>query len=127
MGKFKPRANKKKSKRTVYFGLVVFKDPKSVENILSDSTFLQAKINKLARKTVGYVQNPFESKIVESDDESEVSETELANRAHKEMMEEGGFTQVKEDDFGAIKRVKGREKTGTVMKGISLDDLREKA
>jgi hypothetical protein len=43
------------------------------------------------------------------------------------MMEDGGFTQVKEDDFGAIKRVKGREKTGTVMKGISLDELREKA
>jgi 2',3'-cyclic-nucleotide 2'-phosphodiesterase (5'-nucleotidase family) len=92
MGKFKPRANKKKSKRTVYFGLVVFKDAKSVDNILSDSKYLQAKINKLARKTVGYVQNPFESKIVESDDDSEISETELANRAHKEMMEEGGFT-----------------------------------
>jgi len=29
---------------------------------------------------------------VESDDESEISETELAARAHKEMMEEGGFT-----------------------------------
>lgn len=63
---------------------------------------------------------------MESDDESEISETELAARAHKEMMEEGGFTQIKEDDFGAIKRVKGREKNGTIMKGITLEDLREK-
>lgn len=40
MGKFKPRASKKKSKRTVYFGLVVYKDARSVEAILADSKFL---------------------------------------------------------------------------------------
>ena len=40
MGKFKPRASKKKSKRTVYFGLVVYKDARSVEAILGDSKFL---------------------------------------------------------------------------------------
>jgi hypothetical protein len=92
MGKFRPKASKKKNKRVVHFGLVVFKDARSVDSILADSKFLQSKVNKLARKTVGYAQNPFENKIDESDSDSEISETELARRAHIEMMEEGGFT-----------------------------------
>ena len=40
IGKFKPRASKKKGKRTLYFAIVVYKEAESLDRIMSDGTFL---------------------------------------------------------------------------------------
>ena len=40
-------------------------------------------------------------------------------------MEEGGFTKVEEESF--TKRNRGRDKIGTVFKGITLEDLRKES
>ena len=81
-------------------------------------------MNKQARKTVGFSQNPFLGAEEEDDSESEVSETEILAKEHRTMMEDGGFTKVEEETF--TKRNRGRDRIGTVFKGISLEELRAK-
>jgi len=90
MGKFKPRASKKKNKRTVNFALVVFKDPTALEKLLADSKFLQHKVNKAAAKTIGFGLNPFLKHTDFRDpneSESELSEGEVAKIENKQKME----------------------------------------
>ena len=57
----------------MYFALVVFKKAESVA-LLNDSKFLQTKVNKIARRSIGYMSNPFlagEKNLMGDDDESE--------------------------------------------------------
>lgn len=58
IGMFKPKS-KKKQRRTLYFAIVVFKSEESVDKLINDSKFLQGKVNRLARKQVGFMTNPF--------------------------------------------------------------------
>ena len=101
MAKFRPRASRRKNKRTIHFALVVFKEAESCARVLEDSKFLQSKVNKSARQTIGFTKNPFLDKELEAEEhsDSEISETELAARENKEKMEEGGFTLVEADAF----------------------------
>jgi len=59
IGTFKPKASRKKQKRTLHFALVVFKKPESVDALLKDSKMLQKKVNKIANKAIGFMHNPF--------------------------------------------------------------------
>ena len=68
MGKFRPRASRRKNKRTLHFALVVYKEADACQRVLEDSKFLQAKINKAARSTIGFAKNPFLDKNLEAEE-----------------------------------------------------------
>ena len=88
---FKPRS-KKKQRRSLYFAIVVFKSEDSVEKLLADNKYLQGKVNRAAKKQVGFMTNPFLTEQIDSDSEQDVDESE--RKAVKSQMEEGGFTMV---------------------------------
>ena len=93
IGMFKPKS-KKKQRRTLYFAIVVFKNDESVDKILGDSKFLQGKVNRHAKKQIGFMANPFlagEQDLLNSDSEAE---EEVGQKNDKAKMEEGGFTLV---------------------------------
>jgi hypothetical protein len=71
LGEYKNKANNKRKRRTVYFALVVYKNAEDVNLVLNDPKFLQAKVNKLMRKSVKFSSNPFadEADPMESEDE----------------------------------------------------------
>ena len=52
------------------------------------------------------------------ENESELSEGEVAAKAHKDMMEQGGFTVVEADQFKPS-RIRGRDSYHNVIRGIS--------
>ena len=58
---FKPKASKKKQKRTLYFAIVVFKRAESLDKLLGvdGARYLQGKVNKAAAKTIKFSENPF--------------------------------------------------------------------
>jgi hypothetical protein len=120
MGKFRPRASKRKNKRTIHFALVVYKDADSCQKVLEDSKFLQAKVNKAARGAIGFAKNPFLDKNLEAEEQSdsEISETDIAARENKVKMQEGGFTLVEADAYKPT-RIKARDAFENVMKGVS--------
>ena len=125
------RADKK---RVIYFALVVFKSAESLTK-LSDSKFLQKKVNTLAKKQVGYTANPFlagEDKLVpgaapgDSEDEDEdltpeEREQKRKEREHRKKMEAMGFTTVTMDDT-VKKRKRGVDEFGTVVEGITEEE-----
>ena len=127
MGKFKPRASKKKNKRTVHFALVVFKSAESVEKLLADSKFLQSKVNKAAAKTIGFGMNPFlkhtDCRDV-NESESELSEEEVARRENKVKMESDGFTMVEADSFKPT-RIRARDAYTNSIQGVSAEKAKE--
>lgn len=61
IGHFKPKASKKKAKRTLYFAIVVFKAAESLTKLMGadGARHLQGKVNKAAQKTVKFSENPF--------------------------------------------------------------------
>jgi hypothetical protein len=124
LGKFRPRASKRKNKRTIHFALIVYKEKNSCQRVLEDSKFLQGRINKVAKATMGFTKNPFLEKDLDIDDQSdsEPSDTEVQAKVQKAKMEEDGFTLVEAEAFKP-KRLKARDAFATVVKGTT----REKA
>jgi hypothetical protein len=59
----------------------------------------------------------------EDQSDSEISETEIAAREHKDKMQEGGFTLVEADAFKPT-RIKARDAYDNVMKGLSQDKMK---
>lgn len=59
LGEYKNKANNKRKRRTVFFALVVYKSADDCRAILGDPKVLQAKVNKLMRKSVKFASNPF--------------------------------------------------------------------
>ena len=117
---FKPKS-KKKQRRTLYFAIVVFKNDESVDKILGDSKFLQGKVNRHAKKQIGFMANPFlagEQDLLNSDSEAE---EEVGHKNDKAKMEEGGFTLV-EQDIDNPTRTRGRDKYNNAQKGISVEE-----
>lgn len=75
IGQFQPkRASRRAHKRrTLYYALVVFKTAESLE-LLSNSKFLQKRINTKAKRDVGYAANPFldgEDKLMPQNEDEE--------------------------------------------------------
>jgi hypothetical protein len=105
---------------------VVFKTAESLEK-LSDSKFLQKKINTHAKKSVGFLANPFlagEDALMPRDSEEDEDLDDEQKEAKRELMEkkrkleEQGFTLVTEDDTNPHRR-RGRDSFGTVVHGIT--------
>ena len=105
----------------MYFALVVFKKPDSLM-LLSESKFLQTKVNTYARKSVGYMANPFLAgeKNMMGDEEGELSGEELEKMVFKNKMEEDGFTMVTQDETNA-NRTKGRDTFDNTVTGITQE------
>ncbi len=132
IGHFKPKASKKKAKRTLYFAIVVFKNADDLSKLLGENgaKFLQGKVNKLAAKQVAFSENPFLSKaMTEHIDSEEEPETEdkKRKRLHRETMEADGFTLVQAADEALNQsRVKVRDQeTGTTIIGIKPEKAKE--
>ena len=118
IGMYKPRS-KKKQRRTLYFAIVVFKSQESVDKLLADSKYLQGKVNRHAKKQVGFMTNPFLAEQIDSD--SEVDADDADRKAARAEMEEGGFTVV-EQEVGNPSRKRGRDKYDNVFRGISEEE-----
>lgn len=97
IGHFKPKASKKKQKRTLYFAIVVYKEAESVTKLFGADTnqYLQGRVNKHAEKTLRFTENPFLAKArvdyIASDDEEPETEQERQKRLEREQMEAEGF------------------------------------
>ena len=107
---FKPKS-KKKQRRTLYFAIVVFKSEDSVDRLINDTKFLQGKINRLAKKQVGFMSNPFlenATDLMRDGADSDESESDIHRQQQKALMEEGGFTLVQEEPDNAG-RMRGRD------------------
>lgn len=128
IGHFKPRASKKKQKRTLYFAIIVFKGPESVTKLFGANTsqYLQGRVNKQAEKNLRFTENPFLAKakvdfIASEDDEPETAE-ERQKRLDREQMEAEGFQLVTPEAHS--NRIKGRNGTVSV-KGVKAEEARE--
>ena len=90
---------------------------------MSESKFLQTKVNTYARKSVGYMANPFLAgeKNMMGDDEGELSGEELEKMINKKKMEEDGFTMVEQDETNA-NRTKGRDTFDNTVTGITQEE-----
>ena len=66
--------------------------------MLSDSKYLQQRINTFAKKQVGFMANPFlvgeDKQFMEQDEEGSDAERTKEERVQKQKMEEGGFTVI---------------------------------
>ena len=111
----------------MYFALVVFKKPESLV-LLSESKFLQTKVNTYARKSVGYMANPFLAgeKNMMDEDEGEASGEELEKMLERKRMEEDGFTMVTQDETNA-NRTKGRDTFDNTVTGITQEEANKMA
>jgi hypothetical protein len=125
LGEYKNKANNKRKRRTVYFALVVFKSAEDARVIVSDPKVLQAKVNKLMRKSVKFSSNPFaDEDSVGGESEEDLENPEiLAKRQHKEQMEDGGFIMVMPENQGS-KKGRGTDGVNTVQ-GISQEEAQE--
>jgi len=108
----------------VYFALVVYKSAEDVNLVLNDPKFLQAKVNKLMRKSVKFSSNPFadEADPVESEDELTPEQREQLD--HKARMEEGGFIMVVPEAGGSGSKGRGTDGVSTVQ-GVSQEEALE--
>ena len=79
----------------MYFALVVFKKAESAA-LLNESKFLQTRVNSLARKSIGYMANPFlaTEKFLFDDEEASGDEQGNEHKVQKQKMEEDGFTLI---------------------------------
>ena len=99
IGLFKPKASKKKQKRTLYFAIIVFKKSEALEKLLGaeGARYLQGKVNKAATKSVKFSENPFlkDANVdhINSEEDEETPE-ERKKREQRELMEADGFTMV---------------------------------
>ena len=113
----------------MHYALVVYKTPEALDK-LSESRFLQKKINAHAKRTIGFAANPFltgEEKLIPQNDsdDSDMDEEERAKRKededHRKKMEALGFTVV---TAGLNKyRTRGVDDYGTVVEGVSAEEM----
>ena len=128
IGKFKPRASKKKAKRTVYFAIVVFKSSESLAKLTSasESSYLQAKVNSAAQKQMRFSENPFLKTafniIPDGAEESSEDEETKAKKVQRAEMEADGFTMVTAATESQANRVKARDDLATTVIGVSADE-----
>lgn len=133
IGSYQPKKTQRRShkKRILHYALIVFKSADAVEK-LSDSKFLQKKINSHAKKTVGFAANPFlagEENLIpqnDSDDEDlddEEKEKRRKFQEHKRSIEAKGFTLVTADDTNTHRK-RGRDTYGTVVMGVSEEEMK---
>jgi len=119
IGHFKPKASKKKQKRTLYFAIIVFKRAECLEKLLSQdgARYLQGKVNKVAAKSIRFSENPFlrDAKVDHIDSEQEEeSPEERQKREERELMEADGFTMVAQDSLNPT-RMKTRDGETTIL------------
>ena len=85
IGQYKNKANNKRKRRTVYFALVVYKSAEDTKAIIGDPKVLQAKVNKLMRKSVKFSSNPFADEDSVGEESEDLEDPEiLAKRQHRE-------------------------------------------
>lgn len=59
IGEYKNKANNKRKRRTVYFAIVVYKNAEDCQTVLNEPKYLQAKVNKVMKKSAKFSRNPF--------------------------------------------------------------------
>ena len=132
IGSYQPKRAQRRShkKRILHYALIVFKTSEAVEK-LTDSKFLQKKINAIAKKNVGFSANPFlvgEDNLMpqnDSDDEDlddEAKEKKRKFLEHKRSVEARGFTLVTSDDINPHRK-RGRDSYGTVVEGVTDEEM----
>ena len=91
IGSYTPKRMAKRAhkRRVLYYALVTFKTAEAVEK-LSDSKYLQKKVNAIAKKRIGFSANPFltgEEKLIPDDDELEEDMDDEEREKRRKLLE----------------------------------------
>ena len=133
IGSYQPKrvARRSHKARTLYYALIVYKTQEALEK-LKNSKFLQKQVNSVASKRVGFEANPFlvgEDGLVpnESDEDDDLDDDEREKKRafleHKRRVEADGFTMVTMDDVNQHRK-RGKDSYGTVVEGITEDEMK---